>query len=238
MKRRITGLIILIMVFCAGSLYSAQEALLKEFSGKVEVREPGGVWAPAEAGALLSMGTTVSTGFNSTAILDLGESVIQVKQLTRMIVEEIVETEDAISTNLFLNVGRVKAGVKSVEGMTHEFTLRSTVSVASVRGTKFEYDGFELIVTQGAVVFFNRVMQKRTVAIGQASQTTGLDVPAEPAVVMTTAATVTTSTTPIEEEAEEAEKTPVEEIVEVTPEEETPATSDLTVSLQWNRGIR
>ncbi len=36
MKRRITGLIISIMVFCTGSLYSAQEALLKEFSGKVE----------------------------------------------------------------------------------------------------------------------------------------------------------------------------------------------------------
>ncbi|RKX72865.1 MAG: hypothetical protein DRP87_19920 [Spirochaetes bacterium] len=227
MNRRVTGLIIVFMVVVIGSVFSAQEAVLKGFSGKVEVREPGGVWESAEAGAVLSMGTTVSTGFGSTALLDLGASVIQVKQLTRMTVEELVQKEGTISTSLFLNVGRVKAEVKSVEGLTHEFTLRSTVSVSSVRGTEFEYDGYELIVTEGVVLFFNRIGQKRTIAAGQTSETTGLDVPAPPAVTLSTVAAVTTSTSPVTEEAE-AERTPVIDIEHV----ETSNTGSITVTLE------
>ncbi len=47
-----------------------------------------------------------------------------------MTVEELVQREGTIGTTLFLRVGRVKAEVKSVEGLTQEFKLRSTVSVA------------------------------------------------------------------------------------------------------------
>jgi len=95
-----------------------------------------------------------------------------------------------------------------------------------------------LILTEGAVRFFNLIGQKRNVAVVQASETTGLDVPAPPAVTLSAVAAVTKSTSPVTEEAK-AEETPVVEVAqEETPTEEVIGASDVTVNLQWSRGIR
>jgi len=156
----------------------AQErAVIKSVPGKVTILKPGGTWQTASADTVISAGTTVSTGFNSTALLDLGSSEISVKPLTRMKLSDLIKQEGTVKTSLELTVGRVRATVKPAEGLTHDFTLRSSVSTASVRGTDFEYDGETLTVFDGDVLFFNAFNQKRMISRGETSTTTGYSTP-------------------------------------------------------------
>ena len=115
----------------------------------------GGAWKPAAAGMSFPVGATISTGFNSEAVLELGPSVLRVKALTRMRVDELVQKGGTLSTGLYLKVGKVRADVKSAEGLKHDFKLTSPVSTAAVRGTIFDYDGINLDVEGGTVLLVN-----------------------------------------------------------------------------------
>jgi hypothetical protein len=153
------------------------DAVVEETNGKVEMKPPGGNWETAEAGMTVSGGTTVSTGFNSKALISIGESVLEIEALTRMALEELIEREGTIDTKLHLKVGKVKAEVRSTRDLRNNFRLRSPVSTAAVRGTSFEYDGYTLWVEEGTVVMGNRIGQTRTVGQGEESSTDGFTGP-------------------------------------------------------------
>ncbi len=162
----------LILIVAGVPLFAQVQAVVQEANGKVELRPEGGSWRPAAVGATLSQGTTISTGFNSTAVLAVGSAVLEVKPLTRMQLQELIQREGTVSTGLFLRVGRVRAEVKSVAGLKQDFTLKSPVSTAAVRGTEFEFDGVTVSVVNGVVRFSNRLDQTRSVGGGQESSTT------------------------------------------------------------------
>jgi hypothetical protein len=148
-----------------------------EFSavdGKVEIRPAGGgAWSAAEVGMEIDNDTVISTGFNASATIDVGDSSVSVEQLTRMVFEEIVQRSDAVETRLNLNVGRMSARVRSSDGRSQDFQVRSPVSTAAVRGTDFEFDGVELVVQEGEVAFMNNYGQQRRVRGGEKSSTDG-----------------------------------------------------------------
>lgn len=150
------------------------QAEFSEISGKVEVRPAsGGSWAPAEVGMQLARNTMISTGFNASAEITIGDSMVEVQPLTRMEFEEIVERGDSVETRLNLSVGRMRAEVRSTEGRSQDFQVRSPISTAAVRGTDFSFDGEELQVSEGEVAFVNNYGQQRPVRQGQKSVTTG-----------------------------------------------------------------
>ena len=74
----------------APALFSQSQAVVKESAGKVEVKAQGGDWRPATVGMKLDMGASISTGFSSTALLDLGTSTVKVAPLTRMQLVDLV----------------------------------------------------------------------------------------------------------------------------------------------------
>ncbi|MFW5694967.1 MAG: FecR family protein [Alkalispirochaeta sp.] len=150
------------------------QAEFSEISGKVEVRPAdGGSWTPAEVGMQLARNTMISTGFNASAEIRVGGSTVEVDQLTRMEFEEIVERSDSVETKLNLNVGRMRAQVRSTDGRSQDFQVRSPISTAAVRGTDFSFDGEELEVSEGEVAFVNNYGQQRSVTAGQRSRTSG-----------------------------------------------------------------
>ena len=169
--------ITILLLFSAHIHLFAVDAVVRSTEGKVEIKEPGGQWQRAASGGNISRNTYISTGFNSKAVLEIGESTLEVKALTRMQLEQIVENNDSIDTDLFLEVGKVEANVQSTEGLRNNFKLRSPVATAAVRGTSFVFDGFTLWVTEGTVVFRNRVGQNRGVSAGQESSTDGYSAP-------------------------------------------------------------
>ncbi len=158
-------------------LFAEITAVVKNVTGKVEIKAPGGSWKKAAPGMKIAKGYYISTGFRSEAVLVLGTSQVIVKQLTRMELERLVEKEGTVSTGLNLRVGRVRAEVKTTKGLKQNFKLKSPISTAAVRGTSFEYDGRNLTVYNGTVAFTNTFGQRRLVPAGTGSQIRGSGLP-------------------------------------------------------------
>lgn len=166
---------VLILLFCmmVGAV-SAQQATVREFSGKVTYQEPGGLWKPVNRGMTLPLNATISTGFRSTAVLELRDANINVAQLTRMAIEDLRESQGTVTTSVNLKVGKVQAKVRTGANLTHDFKLRSPVSTAAVRGTEFVYKVDGVVVTEGEVLFFELLAERQTSLLaGQESETDG-----------------------------------------------------------------
>jgi hypothetical protein len=150
MKRRfIAG-----TAFLLGAFLYAQEAdaYIREFTGTVELKAPGAAdWRAARKGDRLGKDSMISTGFNSSAVIVLGNSTLTVRPLTRLSLEELQNTQGDESVNLHLQTGRIRAEVSPPAGGSTNFTVRSPVATASVRGTAFDFDGVKLRVAQGRV---------------------------------------------------------------------------------------
>jgi hypothetical protein len=133
----------------------AQElsATIRECSGDVEIKVPGGEWVPAGPGMRLQSSALISTGFKSSALLVLGNSTLQVRPVTCLSLEELVSREGGERIGLALRTGRIRAVVTPPPDVKVSFTVRSPVATASVRGTSFEFDAFNLRVLSGTVAF-------------------------------------------------------------------------------------
>jgi len=116
------------------------QAIVSDFSGKVELKQPGQAWQPVEANMVVPVGATISTGFASRLVLSLGQTRITVRPLTRMLLRDLVRSNGTNTTRLELRVGKVNAVVKAAQGEKNDFTLKGPLSTASVRGTEFNYD--------------------------------------------------------------------------------------------------
>jgi len=161
-------------------LFAQQSAVIKELTGKVQLKSPDGQWVNATPGATVGRGTIVSTGFNSTAVLDLGTSQIQVRQLTRMRLDELLRNANNVATTVFLTVGEVHASVDRLPNLTQSFKLESPVSTAAVRGTQFTFGGNWVATHEGVVQFLNSVGLGRDVGEGEGSELSGLALPMSP----------------------------------------------------------
>lgn len=142
---------ILFALIVAGlSLLTAKDAAIESISGRVQISKGSG-WITAKNGDVIPPGAVISTGFKSTCVLNTGDAEITVAQLTRLTLEELVEQNDTVSTTLFLNGGKINTSV-SRERVRQDFTVRSPIATASVRGTSFNFDGKNLEVLTGLVL--------------------------------------------------------------------------------------
>jgi hypothetical protein len=149
MKKILVGTLILL-----GALLYAQEAYIREFSGTVEVKTPGAsTWRAARTGERISKDTIISTGFKSTALIDLGNSTLIVRPLSRLSLEGLQNIQSNESVNLYLETGRVRAEVSPPASGKTDFSIRTPTVTASVRGTSFAFDGVNLNVDEGQVHF-------------------------------------------------------------------------------------
>ena len=170
MRRAILAAVLLGACVAAGA---QSQAVVRWVAGRVEVMEPGAGWSAAAVGMRLPLGATISTSFNSEATLEVGAATLQVRPLSRMRIDQLLEAEGTVSTELFLRVGRVRAEVKTVEGLRQDFTVRSPVSTAAVRGTAFGYDGVNLEVEEGLVSLANPFGQSTSVGGGEQGSSDG-----------------------------------------------------------------
>ena len=194
--QRIMILMVALLLIAAGSSWAQVTARVSEVSGRVELREGTGAWRPATVGATVAPGTTISTGFGAAATVQLGESVLRVRELTRMTIEELAERDGVLDTSLFLRVGRVRSEVRSAEGLQNNFQLRSTQATAAVRGTSFEFDGVNLFVDEGVVAMGNILGKEQTLSQGQTGSADGFDAPEGPRQILNEQSTVQSSTSP------------------------------------------
>jgi hypothetical protein len=175
------------LLFAAAWAYSAtsiQDAVFSVVNGKVEYQAQGAQWKPARVGDHVTKGTVISTGFKSNAVIKVGPTSISLKPVTRLTLEELIKTEGGTQTSLYLLAGRVNADVPPQAGETTEFKVTSPTATASVRGTKFEFDGVNLVVDRGTVVLATPTSQSRKVSVGEYSYVARGNSVAAPAAVV------------------------------------------------------
>jgi hypothetical protein len=154
MKRMSIGVLLLMgtALLPAQTAPQAGAAIIREVTGTVEVKGPGALaWEAAAGGQALERAALISTGFNSTARIGIGNSTITVRPLTRLSLEELAAAPGTERVTVNLRAGRVRAEVKPPAGGTVDFSVRSPTATASVRGTVFEFDGTRLTVEAGRV---------------------------------------------------------------------------------------
>ncbi|MDR2471921.1 MAG: FecR family protein [Treponema sp.] len=141
------------LLLCAGPGFT-QQAVIRELAGTVEIKRPGAAqWETARKGLVLESSAMISTGFRSTALVALGNSLLTVRPLTRLTLVEIARMKNEEKVELRLQTGRVRAEVPRAEAGKTDFTVRSSAATASVRGTVFEFDAYNLRVIEGTVAF-------------------------------------------------------------------------------------
>jgi hypothetical protein len=146
----------------------AQNGVIKEITGTVELKPAGtDVFVPAADGAQVKADTIISTGFKSTAIVEVGSAVIAVRPLTRLTLTEISASQGTETINVNLQAGRVRVDVKPPAGTKASFSVSSPSATASVRGTRFDFDTRNLRVLEGTVAFKGR--KGFTVLVGENS---------------------------------------------------------------------
>jgi hypothetical protein len=152
----------------------AQAGTILELSGTVELRNDGeSAFVPAKAGDVVARNTIVSTGFKSTALIQVGSASVTVRPLTRLTLAEISEGRGTEEINVNLQAGRVKIDVKPPAGSKTSFAVQSPIATASVRGTSFEFDTRNVSVREGTVAFSGGRGAVMLVGAGSASRVHG-----------------------------------------------------------------
>ncbi|MDR1248819.1 MAG: FecR family protein [Treponema sp.] len=183
-------LVVMIMTGVAGAVWAqSPRAVIKELRGTVETKAPGSAaWQAATVGQELERETILSTGFKSEAVIGLGDSTLLARPLTRLTLGEIAAAAGSDRIEVQLRTGRIRADVKPPVGGVVDFTVRSPMATASVRGTSFEFDTLTLMVNEGTVAFSGADRTAVYVAAGQSSSPSAVSgraaLPVETAVAM------------------------------------------------------
>jgi glycine/D-amino acid oxidase-like deaminating enzyme len=129
------------------------QAVILEVRGTVEIQDGGSAeWRAATPGNSIGKNAVISTGFKSIALIALGDSRLSIRPLTRLTLEALIQRDDTEEVSLHLRTGRVRADVRPPVGGRTNFTVRSPIATASVRGTSFEFDTRHLYVNDGCVL--------------------------------------------------------------------------------------
>jgi hypothetical protein len=163
---------VLFLVFAGAWSAAAQtlEAKFLEVTGTVEIKAAASPdWKRAAPGDLVERNTIISTGLKSSAVISIGSSLLDVRPLTMLTLEQLTRRGNTEETSLHLRTGRVRAAVTPPKGQSIDFTVGSPTVTASVRGTSFEFDGQRLRVENGRVLLTNTGGQKVYVAEAQRS---------------------------------------------------------------------
>ena len=147
-------IIVAVCLLFVGSGVFAQQAVIRELTGTVELKQAGSaVWEKAVQGQSIAGNTVISTGFKSYAQLNIGNSILNVRPLTRLSLAELSSAAGIETIRVNLQAGRVRANVNPPAGSRSEFSIQTPPATASVRGTTFEVDVFTLSVIEGSVEY-------------------------------------------------------------------------------------
>jgi hypothetical protein len=154
MNKRIPVFFLTFFLTLPGLGLFAQNGIIKELSGTVELKLSGAQdYAAAKTGDMISQDTVISTGFKSSALIEVGSAIITVRPLTRLTLKEISSSTGGENLNMNIRSGRVRVELNPPAGTKASMSVSSPVATASVRGTRFDFDTRNLYVESGAVAF-------------------------------------------------------------------------------------
>jgi hypothetical protein len=155
MKRFVSKMIIAAaLVLIAGGSIFAASAKVTYVKGKVEVNRSN-EWVALKVGDVVNEAETISTGFQSEARLNFNGSVMAVPALSRITLETLQSSGSKETVSLKVDTGAVRSRVTHTEGKRIEYSARTSVAVASVRGTDFAvFANGRAKVFSGAIAYY------------------------------------------------------------------------------------
>lgn len=155
MKRFVSKMIIAAaLVILTGSSVFAASAKVTYVKGKVEISRGDG-WVALKVGDEVNEAETISTGFQSEARLNYNGSVMAVPALSRITLETLQSSGSKETVSLKVDTGAVRSRVTHTEGKRIEYSARTSVAVASVRGTDFAvFANGKAKVFSGAIAYY------------------------------------------------------------------------------------
>ena len=151
MKKIFGILMILAILAFAGSALFAADATVTYVSGKVEVQR-GSSWVALKVGDLVHPSEVVSTGFQSEAKVKLADSIMYMGPLTRVTLEQLSSTESQDNVNVYLKTGAVRSQVNHKDNKRVNYQVRTSVAVASARGTNYSVSGDGTVIGYSGVI--------------------------------------------------------------------------------------
>jgi len=155
MKRSLSKLflIVLLLALTCGTAFAAG-AKVTYVKGKVEVNRANS-WVALKVGDVINESETISTGFQSEARLNYNGSVMAVPALSRVTLETLQSSDTKDTVSLKVDTGAVRSKVTHTEGKRIEYSARTSVAVASVRGTDFAvFASGQAKVFEGAIAYY------------------------------------------------------------------------------------
>jgi len=176
--KKITGYALIILLVSAAALSGASARIIS-LRGRVSVRPYAGArWVGARVGMTLGRGAVVSTGYGSAALVQITPSwtMVRVNQFTTVSISSLSQSKGSINTSLRLQMGTVRAVVKSSAQLRSRFRISTPVATASVRGTipevsHFPGQGTIIRYLQGSGFVISRRGRMQLLSRGQSSRT-------------------------------------------------------------------
>ncbi len=170
MKQNIKTSLLTIVVICIMCLpVFALSGTVVSIAGKVEVQADSG-WIALKPGDAVESGKVISTGFRSQAVIQIAGSSVVVNQLSRVTLEQLTETDDAHSSEVFIDLGSISADVQASQNKRVGFVVNTPVATASVRGTQLDMGYSTIRVGRGLVVFMGKRGKEVSVRGGNISR--------------------------------------------------------------------
>lgn len=149
----------ILLAFLVSAMFSlplfSVDAKVTYVKGKVEVSHNGGDWILLKTGDTVSQSDVINTGFQSEARINMNGSIMAVPALTRVTLETLSSSGTQDTVGLYVNTGAVRSKVTHAEGKRIEYTARTPVGVASVRGTDFTiFANGKAKVLAGAIAYY------------------------------------------------------------------------------------
>jgi len=126
--------LVAVMAFLFAS--SAHAAILVVSTKGEAAFQNGAQWKPLVKGQTLTEGTKVSTGLNSSAVLNIDGSVVTVMPLTSIKVYKNSVNPQTRETSIGLQFGSIQTKVNKVDKVKTHFNISTAVATSSVRGTE------------------------------------------------------------------------------------------------------
>ncbi len=179
MKRKVMSLgltIVLVMPFACGKKDAKVGNAVVTFSVGEALFFKDNAWRKLEVGSLLLERDRVKTGEASTVDIQIGQSVVRVKENSEVLLSTIYRDSATgmESSTLDLSVGVVLAKPKKLM-KGESFLVKTPTAVAGVRGTMFTVETTEARDTRVAVLDGKVEVGKRIMALEEAEQLSGKD---------------------------------------------------------------
>ena len=151
MKKLFKSIFLFALMFCVSLPVFSKNAIVTYSKGKVEI-DRGNGWVTLNVGDEVSESDILSTGFKSEVRLNYNGSLISLAALTRITFTELKTVEKKDYVDLNVSMGAVRSKVSRVDRDPPDYRARTSVAVASVRGTDFTvFSSGKILCKEGKV---------------------------------------------------------------------------------------